>query len=338
MYMQEPRLDSKIPVGAVKELAQFWRDSSTLADETFVSQLEQRTGLSLIGLPEKRYGTIYTEQSGFILTPFVKDLHTTIDKIVRKASLQQIHEAKARLFDDSLSPLNKVLGTVSSLMPEHAIPLYGSQKKNNHVVFHHFSTLIFGLFHSVCQYDLRKGKWDLPLPNQLRQLSLSQNLARAAVCSLPKSDSNALYNILSRGCRQLYDYAEEKGIIVNTLMKYLARVFRDKNQCRIDCRIVDIQGDDYSGYAVNKVIPIDHNGMARSNQKHVITDQLVSDSIMKGLYGSLVKLQEYGSANIPSMASNTCMTGYRLLAKNREKVGGKMLLRTGVTTLRLPSF
>ncbi|MGH1431417.1 MAG: hypothetical protein ACRBB4_09890 [Neptuniibacter sp.] len=322
---------------AAVELSHYWRELKDLPEERFVDELSNLSGLDLVAKDEKVSGTSFLLQGDVVLTPFTRDVHVGCTKqICNKADFTQLKESNSilTLYDD-ISPLHTLLRAVRQVCEGRTILLYRSVSKNNHCLWHRFVTMIFAIANTIINHFDKSllGPW---VKNGVdvqayKPTALAQENARLSIMP-PVDKYHELTDILVSGCRGVCDYAEREQIILNVLMKCLTEFSTDRRKCTVKSNITDVSISQSSGLPlVKNVIPIDHNGVGVTTNGSI--NPQLPKAIEDALYGSIEEMLHNGSANIPSMESNTSMTNIRLLSKN--SFTGKLLLRTGVTKLKL---
>ena len=320
------------------ELALFWYEVRHLPEDEFVSALKQLSGLSVTKKPNKKYSNSYNRKGDIVCTPFVADIKNITDNkfCCKNQKRSQLKEANQILTEQAgTGPLDTIMRAVQIVCGEDPIYVYTSSRKSQHVMFHRFCTMLFCMAITIMsrQNPLAFGGWKIDGIDALdyRPIELAQSLARKTIAPPKNEQRSQLLSAINRGCRGICEYAEANDLIMNVLMKLIAEIINDKHRCSIKSNITDITlGKSNTSPVISNITPINQNGIGTMNKRRISKD--LHTSVLRGLYGSIeTMITNNGSANIPSMESNSSMMNYMLLSSDKRT--NRLMLRTSATNL-----
>lgn len=323
---------------ASNEFALFWYEKGHLPEDEFVCELQELSGLSILKQAEKKYSNSYNSQGDIICTPFVADIKNTTNKtFCEKKRALQIEEANRILAEQAGNgPLNTIMRALQVVCGDTPIFVHTSPRKSQHVMFHRFCSMVFCIVITIMsrQNPLAFGDWKLNKNKvnalDFKPVGLAQELARKSVVP-PDGQQFKLIDAITNGCRGVCDYAESNGLIMNVLMKLIAEFIDNEHRCSIKSNITDISlSHSRENPLISNITPIDNNGIGTITKGRISRD--LSEHALRGLYGAIeTMLENNGSANIPSMESNSSMMNYMLLSSNGHT--GRLMFRASATNL-----
>lgn len=320
------------------ELSLFWQECSHLPSDQFFKALGSLLEAPLINRGKEEYGTSFSKKGGVILTPFTQNIYRGADCIVRNTHNEVLLESFNKMIVPPLfkkNPLNVLIDCVRLILIDNSFKIYlfENQRKSNHVMFHRFCTMLYTLAISIY------GKFDSQSHNRndmelapYHAIDEGQNYAR--MCILASCDEiKNLSELMTKGCNDVKQFADESGIIMNVLMKKIFTHIKDSQICKVKTAIVEFAFSQDTNQIENIVeMPISKNGigLARNAKNAPHLNGKYEDSAHLNALKRTLNQLHHGSANVIH-GGNKKMMNLRLLVK--DKRARKIFARTGVTEL-----